>query len=115
MCRVFLYNFFDHPKLMGVLPFFRIKNTGVIYSVYTHLSMGVDNIIVFHNYSHMYDVSLLIIKKSKITWFALFNKTQNFSFHGLLSCKTRYGIAIYSINHLSQTGVINAKWSLSAP
>ena len=61
-----------------------IIDSKMVQAVNAHLSMGVDNVVIFHDDAYVYDAALLIIEKSQVAGLALFNKAKRLTLCGLL-------------------------------
>ena len=60
---------------MGVGFGIDIINPSVVYAVNPYFTVGMDDMMVFHDDADMNDVPLIIIKKSEVSSCTFFNKT----------------------------------------
>ena len=56
----------------------------MIQSIQANLSTCMNDVIIFQDDANMDDVALLIVKKSQVTRFTFFNKTERFALSALL-------------------------------
>lgn len=92
-----------------------IKNATVVQSVNPYFSVGMNNVIVLHNYAHVGNFSFIVIKKSQIARFTFLNKAQGLSLGSLLAGIAQQFVAIQFIDHLGKTATIYAEGRFAAP
>lgn len=63
MLGLFLYHFFNDPKLMGVQFFLSIEYASMVYSVNPDMTVHMDNVVVLQYDAYMVDDPFVIIKK----------------------------------------------------
>src|SRR5699024_4751027 len=100
---------------MGIGAGVSIENTGVVNAVDTHFSMGVNDMIVFHDDAHMGDFSFGIIEKRQVSGIAFFDKTERFPLLGLLGSIAGKPMPGHFIDHLGKSAAIDSKGRFSAP
>ena len=59
-----LKNFLDDPQFMGVGVLVRVKNPGLIQAIDAYFSVGMQDVVVLHDQSHMSDFAFGVVKKS---------------------------------------------------
>lgn len=55
----------------------KIKDSGVVNSVYSNFSVSMNNVIIFHYYAYMIYDAFSIIKECEVSWFAFLYKTSD--------------------------------------
>ena len=110
-----LKNFLDDPQLVGMDVSVGVKNPGLIQAIDAHFSVGMQDVVVFHNQPDMGDFTLGVVKKRQIARSAFFDKTQGFPQEGLVFGVPWNGGSAQAIHHLSESAAIDPKRSFAAP
>ena len=93
---------------MGVSSTVYVIDATVVDAIHADFSMAMDDVVVGQKNANMNDFALFIVKKCEVSGFALFNKTQNFTLAGLLMGIPVKHVSVYFVDHLGETGAIDA-------